>query len=207
MFKKILFISLLCLIFISSVANAGSIWSRRNTEKKSLYADDTARQIGDILTIIIEETHKTDNKVSRDLNNETTRTAGFDGQLGITTENSNFLPRMPGFTMNATTKRELKGQSDFKDERTTTDRITVVVEDVLANGNLIVIGTRMRKIAGDTQTIQVSGIVRPSDIDYGNTVKSSQIANFKLVTVNDGVSDKYNEPGWLGKIFDALWPF
>ncbi|MCK5171988.1 MAG: flagellar basal body L-ring protein FlgH, partial [Planctomycetes bacterium] len=60
---------------------------------------------------------------------------------------------------------------------------------------------------GDKQTIEVSGIVRPSDIEFDNTIKSEQVANFTLITINDGPSDDYNRPGWLGRIFDYLWPF
>ena len=68
-------------------------------------------------------------------------------------------------------------------------------------------GTRNRDIAGDIQMIDVSGIVRPSDIAFDNTVKSQQVANFQILSRNGGVSAPYTEPGWLGRIFDNLWPF
>ncbi len=85
--------------------------------------------------------------------------------------------------------------------------VTVVVVDVLPNRNLVVMGTRSRNIAGDIQTIEVSGIVRPSDIAFDNTIKSEQIADFRIVTKNSGISAPYTRPGWLGKIFDVIWPF
>ncbi|MCK5473495.1 MAG: flagellar basal body L-ring protein FlgH, partial [Planctomycetes bacterium] len=66
---------------------------------------------------------------------------------------------------------------------------------------------RQRDIAGDVQTIQVSGIVRRSDITFNNTVSSEQVANFHLVISNEGVSETYNKVGWLGQIFDTVWPF
>lgn len=201
MYKNMIVIGLLFCFGCS--APAGSIYAKRHDHMKSLYADDTARSVGDILTIIIAEDHKTDNKVSRDLKNETTRNSNFDGNVGIT-ESSDV--QLLGFTMNSTGSRELEGQSDYTDERSIEDRITVVVEDILENGNLVVIGTRHREIAGDEQTISVSGIVRPSDISFDNTIKSDKIANFNLITINEGVTDQYNEPGWLGKIFDAIWP-
>ncbi|MHC4148710.1 MAG: flagellar basal body L-ring protein FlgH, partial [Planctomycetota bacterium] len=64
-----------------------------------------------------------------------------------------------------------------------------------------------RNIAGDVQAIEVSGIVRPSDIGFDNTVRSEQVADFRIVTKNSGVADPYTRPGWLGTIFDTLWPF
>ena len=57
------------------------------------------------------------------------------------------------------------------------------------------------------QSVEVSGIIRPSDIAFDNTVKSEQVANFNMVARSDGVSDTYTKVGWLGNIFDAFWPF
>ena len=53
----------------------------------------------------------------------------------------------------------------------------------------------------------MNNILVKNNISFDNTVRSEQIANFNLVFMSKGVSDNYNNPGWLGKIFDALWPF
>ena len=85
--------------------------------------------------------------------------------------------------------------------------MSVIVEDVHPNGNLVVIGKIQRSVGGDKQIINISGIVRPSDIKYDNTIKSEQVANFYLVIANDGVSETYSKVGWIGKILDFIWPF
>lgn len=182
---------------------AGSIWAKRDTNMRTVYADDVARNIGDVLTIQIVEDSKVDNKAKRDLQKETERSSEFNGDLNI----DHVLPSIPGFTMNATTANELKSKADYKDERSFEDRVSVVVVDILPNGNLVVIGTRDRNIAGDIQTIEVSGIVRPSDIAFDNTIKSEQVANFRIVSQNSGVAAPYTKPGWLGRVFDILWPW
>ncbi|KPL25246.1 MAG: hypothetical protein AMJ75_01550 [Phycisphaerae bacterium SM1_79] len=186
---------------------ADSIWARRNKNMREIYTDDVARSIGDILTIKISEDSKVDNKAKRDLKKEADKSTSFDGEVGITTPNHNILPRIPGFTMNAESTNELKSKADFKDERKFVDSVTVVVVDILPNRNLVVMGTRERNIAGDIQTIEVSGIVRPSDILFNNTVMSSQVADFRIVTRNKGISAPYTRPGWLGRILDIIWPF
>lgn len=190
-------------LFCSTCSQAGSIWAKRDKNMRALYADDVARQIGDVLTINVTEDSKVDNKAKRDLQKETDRSSSFDGQLNI----DHVLPSIPGFTMDAKSSNELKSKADYKDERKFVDSITVVVVDVLPNSNLVVMGTRRRNIAGDIQTIEVSGIVRPSDIAFDNTVRSEQVADFNIVTKNGGVSAPYTRPGWLGRIFDVLWPF
>jgi flagellar L-ring protein precursor FlgH len=186
---------------------ADSIWAKRNKNMREIYTDDVARSIGDILTIKISEDSKVDNKAKRDLKKEADKSTSFDGEVGITTPNHNILPRVPGFTMNAESTNELKSKADFKDERKFVDSVTVVVVDILPNRNLVVMGTRERNIAGDIQTIEVSGIVRPSDILFNNTVMSSQVADFRIVTRNKGISAPYTRPGWLGRILDIIWPF
>jgi flagellar L-ring protein precursor FlgH len=189
-------------------ALGGSIWAKRNKDARSPYTDDVARHIGDVLTIKISEGSKIDNKAKRDLQKETGQSSDFDGNLGITMPGtSGPLQAMPGFTMDAKSSNDLKSKADFKDERKYIDSVTVVVIDILPNRNLVVQGVRDRDIAGDIQTIEVSGVVRPSDIAFDNTVKSEQVANFQLVTKNKGVSAPYQQPGWLGRIFNVLWPF
>ena len=187
----------------ANCSHAGSIWAKRDKNMRDLYADDVARKIGDVLTIRIAEDSKVDNKAKRDLKKEVDKSTTFDGQLGI----DHILPSIPGFTMDAESNNELKSKADYKDERTFVDSVTVVVMDILPNRNLVVMGTRHRNIAGDIQTIEVSGIVRTSDIAFDNTVTSAKVADFRIVTKNDGVAAPYTRPGWLGSIFDILWPF
>ena len=147
---------------------ADSIWSKRDQNKKDLYADDKARHIGDVLTITISEESTVDNKATRTLSKETTRSTNFNGQAGI----EHILPELPEFNLGAGTaySNTLDGKADYKDEREFTDSISVIIIDTMPNGNLVISGTRDRNIADDIQTIEVSGIVRPSDIDFDNTI-------------------------------------
>jgi flagellar L-ring protein precursor FlgH len=183
----------------SACTQAGSIWAKRDKNMKDLYADDVARNIGDILTIKISEVSKVDDKAKRDLKKETSRSTVFNGELG------NFMD-LGDFGLTARSSNELKGKADYKDERSFVDSISVVVVDILPNRSLVVMGSRSRDIAGDKQNIEVSGIVRPSDIAFDNTVKSEQVADFRIVSKNSGVADPYTKQGWLGRILDIIWP-
>jgi flagellar L-ring protein precursor FlgH len=167
---------------------------------KAVYADDVARQIGDVLTITITENSTIDNKAKRDMKKETDRSTTFNGDLG------NFAD-LGEFGMSAESDNELKSKADYKDERKFVDNITVVVIDILPNRNLVVLGTRNRDISGDTQIIEVSGIVRPSDISFDNKVKSERVADFRIVSKNGGISAPYTKPGWLEGILNVIWPF
>jgi flagellar L-ring protein precursor FlgH len=199
--NKILLLVLTASVLLSTACSqAGSIWAKRDKNMKAIYADDVARQIGDVLTITIAENSKVDNKSKRDMKKETDRSTIFNGDLGK-------IADLGEFGMSAQSGNELKSKADYKDERKFVDNITVVVVDILPNRNLVVLGTRNRDISGDTQTIEVSGIVRPSDVSFDNKVKSEQVADFHIVSRNGGVSAPYTKPGWLGSILDIIWPF
>jgi len=191
---------LLTLLIAANCAQAGSIWAKRDNNSRKPYADDTARNIGDVLTIRIIEDSKVDNKAKRDLQKDTDRSIDFNGEIGGFAD-------IGEFGMEAKSNNNLKSKADFKDERSFEDRITVTVIDVQPNGNLVVMGTRTRNIGGDTQIIEVSGIVRTSDISFDNTIRSEQVADFNIISRNKGVSEPYTRPGWLGGILDFLWPF
>ncbi|HOQ03836.1 MAG TPA: flagellar basal body L-ring protein FlgH [Anaerohalosphaeraceae bacterium] len=195
---------LMVLLLSSGSLQAGSIWAKRTTAAKPMYADDKANQIGDVLTIIISEIHKVDNKVKQDLSRTSDRSfdlGGDDISVG------HILPNVSKVKVDVDSSKSLSGKSDYKDERKIEDRITVVVMDIHPNGNLVVMGTRTRELNGDTQTIQVSGIVRPRDISFDNTIRSEQVANFQMIAVNEGVTKDFTKPGWLGKFLDKIWPF
>jgi flagellar L-ring protein precursor FlgH len=188
----------------AGICRAESIWAKRSPTSKALYADDKANQIGDLLTIVINEDHKVDNKVKRDLSRDSSKSLNI-GEKSVSVEH--VLPTVPEINVELGSSKSLKGKSDYKDERSIEDQITVVVVDIHPNGNLVVIGTRSRDINGDKQIIQVSGIVRPSDIAFGNSIRSERVANFQLVALSEGVTESYNNPGWLGKMLDKVWPF
>jgi len=196
-----LILVLMIFVLCSAVCSpAGSIWAKRDKNMRDLYADNVAHRIGDVLTIKVTENSKVDNKAKRDLQKDTSKSNTFNGEIGGFAD-------IGEFGLTAESSNELKGKADYKDERSFVDSITVVVVDVLPNGNLVVMGTRNREIAGDTQAIEASGVVQPIDISFDNTIDSKRVANFRLVAKNTGVADPYTRPGWLGRIFDIIWPF
>lgn len=193
-------VSITFTLTFSPCSQADSIWAKRGKDMRTMYADDVARQTGDILTIKITEDSKVDNKAKRDMNKDTDRSTVFNGELGKFAD-------LGEFGMTATSGNKLNSKADYKDERKFVDSMTVVVMDVLPNRNLLVMGTRNRNIGGDIQTIEVSGIVRPSDIAFDNTIKSEQVADFRIISRNSGVSAPYTKPGWLASILNLIWPF
>jgi len=191
-------------------ALAGSIWARSRCRTAAIHADDTARCIGDVLTIIIKEHSVIDNETNRNNDKSSTRTGSTDGTLDLA---NIFWPvgkhifDFPKLSLNATAQNKFDGKAAYDSERKVEDKVTVIVQDVMPNGNMVLLGRIEREVAGDRQTIQISGIVRPSDITFANTVNSDQVADLRI-TYTDPLPEKlFTKPGWLARILDLLNPF
>lgn len=190
---------------------ADSLWAKAPHRMRGLFADDTAKDVGDTLTITINEQSNVDNEVNRELERKSTRDADMSGNADlkdlVSTVRGETAFRFPtiGYEQDASTKFD--GKASYDTKRSVTDQITVLVEDVLPNGNLVVLGTRHRQIAGETQTVQISGVVRPSDINYANTITSARVADFRLVLKVEGADSRMAAPGWWDMIWNVISPF
>jgi len=81
-------------------------------------------------------------------------------------------------------------------------RISVSVKEVLPNGNLLLEGTRNVTINDDSQTITISGVVRPYDISPDNTVLSIYMADAQIKYKGKGPSS--SSQGLITKVSKVL---
>ena len=65
------------------------------------------------------------------------------------------------------------GQTTRKEVEAT---VSCIITTILPNGNLVISGERTVDVNNDSEIIQISGIIRPADIDIKNTVESYQVA-------------------------------
>ena len=202
--------ALLMVAALASVASAGSIWAKGSRRTQAIYTDDTARNVGDILTIVIDEQTKIETETDRKLEKSSGRTASTSGSLdlgNIIADLGRYIFDFPRLLLDNSATTDFEGGADYDTDRTLADKISVVVEDVMPNGNLVVLGTRTRTVAGDTQVIQVSGIVRTSDVTFENEVSSERVADFRLVFKHEGQEEQFTNPGWLARALNVFNPF
>jgi flagellar basal body L-ring protein FlgH len=75
-------VSVFLILSSAACSSAGSIWAKRDNNMRDWYADDVARNIGDVLTILISEDSTVDNKAKRDLKKETDKNIVWNGEIG-----------------------------------------------------------------------------------------------------------------------------
>jgi flagellar L-ring protein FlgH len=199
---------LLILVCIAPLA-AESLWQAETLADGNLYADATARRRGDLLTVVIQET----TSVSENQKTDTKRDNKLDFGVNLL-PGSNQLPaavgssaldRLPG--LNADSSKAFTGEGKYDFSHKVRSSIAVQVVDVLDNGSLVVRGSREVLINDDRKTIQIGGIVRPSDIKSDNTVLSEKLYDLQVSIVGEGPMSRAQQEGWLGKLMDVIWPF
>lgn len=84
----------------------------------------------------------------------------------------------------------------------------MVVQDVLPNGLLQIRGDKSLTLNQGEEIIQVSGYVRPDDVDTDNRLSSRRIANARISYTGRGTLADSNTAGWLTRFFTSPWmPF
>lgn len=191
---------------VASPLPADSLWLAAGSREQGVATHMKAGMVGDILTIVISETAAQSASQSKKSNT----TSGMDASV------SQFLfpSTVSGF---GTYKGELPaikfgGSSDFSgggdvsNSQSINARAAVLVTDVLPNGNLVIAGARRISFSGETQNVVLHGLVRPSDIDSGNTILSSNIADARVEFISEGTLTDAQKRGWLSKIYERLRP-
>jgi flagellar L-ring protein precursor FlgH len=182
-------------------ARADSLW--RDDTGRSMVADKKACGVGDIVTILVQEsstatkdnTTKTAKETSIDANVATFLFGGWLAHKG----------QMPA--MKATSKNDFKGGGTINNSEQIVARVGVQVVDVLPNKHLVIEGRRSTAFGEESQEIVLRGVVRPEDIAANNTVYSYNIADATVKFINKGSVTRTQNKGWFTKIWEFIMPF
>ena len=207
--SKIITVSFAAL-FIACPVKAGSLWREDVTDERGMFADKRAKRVGDILTLVVQETVSVTNTAKTSTSKESSTTAGNIADTVI----KSFVGKLPGKLKdlkeaNITTsgKNTYTGGGDIKNGQTIATRAAVVVIDVLPNGNLVVEGLREISFSKERQFAALRGIVRAYDVQPDNTVLSSNVADARIEIVSEGTLTDSQKKGWLLRLNDKVNPF
>jgi flagellar L-ring protein FlgH len=184
----------------------GSLWPG---EQHSLYADHKARTTGDVVTITISEKASATKEASTDSDRSSSISASIPHFLGV--ENSDTLAQNPNIDLANLIKADFansfKGAGKTLRKEDLVASLTTQVIEVYPNGNLKIRGGKEVRVNDETQVIYLTGIIRPVDIMANNSVDSKYVLNARISYTGKGViSDKQN-PGWMTRMVDNVWPF
>jgi len=183
-----------------------------------LFSDRKAMHVNDLVTVVISETANSSNTGAKSLSEADTMalgggvfsTGGASTGTGASGTTKNVIGGLnattnTGFNTNSTSS--YKGSGSATKNATFTTTISARVVKILKNGNYFISGKREILVDDQKQIIQISGVIRPYDIDQFNKINSSSVSDAKILYITEGDMDRATKQGWGTKIVQSIWPF
>lgn len=165
---------------------------------KLFFETQLARQIGDAITITIEE--DLSSSTSQALNDKSSGNNKVNGPAALNT--------VPGavkqlFNVDVNSDYSLQDKLDHsrKNNSKVSGNMMVSVIDVLPNGYLVVGGDKMLLINNKQTVLRLSGVVNPANLQAGNTISSKQVVNVRLDQVNQDMPLDASVLAWVQFLF------
>ena len=191
--------------------STGSIFGQG---ENPLFSDHKAMHMHDIVTVVISETAQSSNTAAKALSEDDTMNLGggvfaatrpgVNGAVGAAVDKLNGLG---GIGFGTTSTSAFSGSGSATKDASFTTTVSARIVKVLSNGNYFIAGRREILIDDQKQIIQLSGVIRPYDIDQNNKIDSAQMSEAKIFYKTQGDLDRATQQGWGTKLIRAAWPF
>lgn len=176
-------------------ATAGGLF-RPGYTTGSLVSDKRALRVGDILTVVLEESTQSSKSAGTSFGKTSNVGIGVPTVLG---------KRYEDVETSVGAERDFSGSAKSSQQNTLRGAIAVTVHEVLPNGTLLVKGEKKLKLNQGDEFIRLTGLVRLDDISSNNVVSSQRIANAKISYAGRGLLNDSNSAGWLSRFFASPW--
>jgi flagellar L-ring protein precursor FlgH len=192
-------------------ANMGSLYPAVSggilsaVSHRPLFEDRRARNVGDTLTVILNETTSAAKNTSMSAARKGSITSSF--APGSTSTRKGWyqgITDIGNFTGTGEVKNEGEGGSAANN--TFAGTITVTVIEILANGNLVVAGEKQVAISNEEEIIRFGGIVNPNSL-VANRISSQEVADARIEYRGRGATDDTQGVGWFTRILLKMAPF
>ncbi len=170
-----------------------------------LFDDRRAARVGDVVTIILEESTSASKSAETSYEKESSQNTPepilFGSLIKGLAENAGIINSWDSDT-------EFDGEAESDQSNSLSGTISAVVAAVYPNGLLQVQGEKWLNLNRGEEYIRVSGLVRSEDVDGENQVSSLRLADARIAYSGTGTFADTNNAGWLSKFFiSPLMPF
>lgn len=205
LFKKS-FIAVLVMAAISVSVKAESLFTLGASQTyapapKSLFGGVQARSVGDLISIIMDETVTVSNKLTYDSSKESTTTDNFskffNTILGRQIINDN-LGTFGGTNAQTNT-------ADASNKVVFGDTIAVQAIQQMPNGNLVVQGKKTLVNGSERSDLIVTGVVDPRWINQNGQVYSKYVANLQFAMSGKGSISRASNEGVVNRFIKYLF--
>ncbi len=188
------------------IHEAGSLWQQG---ERSMFSDRKAREIGDIVTVLISESSSASKQASTSTDRKSSMSAGIPNFFGLENDKiwSAGNPIDLSNLVSADFNNGFDGSGSTSRKEALTASLTTQVVGRYPNGQLKIRGGKEVMVNNEVQIIYLTGIIRPVDITAANTVSSEKILNARISYTGKGAISDKQKPGWGMRILDNVWPF
>ena len=179
-----------------------------------LFSDRKAMNVNDIVTIVISEVAKSSNTGAKALTKDESSALGggilSTSGVGANASTQNAINSLNGFSnvgFNTDSASAFTGTGSATKDASFTTTVSARIVKILQNGNYFVTGRREILVDDQKQIVQISGVIRPYDIDQFNKINSANISDAKILYKTQGDMDRATKQGWGTKLVQAVWPF
>ena len=161
----------------SDIRSPNSLWSHNNP---GLFGDRRAREVGDIVTIVID----IDDQAQFDNTNGRSHEGNVGGTLNAALTYLGFgVAERSGeaegnVDVGATASSRSEGSID-RSERLNLS-VAALVTEVLPGGNLLIAGSQEIRVNHEVRVLNIAGIVHPLDIGADNAISYEKIAEARI---------------------------
>jgi len=184
-------------IGVAAMCTAASGQDLRENLSRSLFSDQKANHAGDAVSILVVETSSASNDAKTTTSRESNLSLAGAGKVGTS--------NLPDINLGLNSGNSFKGEGSTSTNGSVRAKLSARVDSVLPNGFLWISGNRTITVNGEEQTIKISGVIRPSDIQADNSVYSYSISDAKIVIEGNGVVTRAQGPGWITKLLHLLF--
>lgn len=190
-------------------ASTGSIFGQGDNP---LFSDHKAMHVNDIVTVEISESAAASSSGSKDLSKDdsTDLGGGVFASNGGSSHVDKYVGKLNGLTnvgFTSTSANAFSASGSASKDASFSTTISARIVKVMKNGNYFISGKREILVDDQKQIIQISGVIRPYDIDQYNKISSTHISDAKILYKTQGDIDRATEQGWGSKAIQAIWPF
>jgi len=169
-----------------------------------LFEDNKAREVGDLLTIVLVE----NTRAKTNAKTAVTKESGVGISAPTIFGQDVTFKGKPLLQAEIEGSRDFAGSGDSAQSNQLAGNITVSVVENLGNGNLRVAGEKRMRLNQGDELVQIQGIVRTADIGHDNRISSDRVGDARIVYGGRGTIARSNAMGWLGRFFNsAAFPY
>jgi len=190
-----------------AVKQMNSLWS---SDRQAFFEDQRAKDIGDILTVVIDM----ENEAEMESSSSRSRAAGENTGIAAIAGFENYLDAKllpdggdPANLADLSSNSSNNNSGSTESEDALELKMAAVISQILPNGNMVITGRQEVRVNYEKRILEVAGVIRPEDIMLDNSIPYEKIAEARIGYGGKGFISDVQQPRYGQQIFDILMPY